>query len=145
MKRVCVIWTFVSSVFLYRSIQKVSRPQKKSHFIAYSTPQERDCYKKNSRLPVTVIPPLSVLVFALVEMKEQNFCDSTWKFHSSSSSGTFSIWDSKRLSLVGRSKTKHLRTGKKYLIHSLVMLDFWTLGLFPVREEGALSDGAVGR
>lgn len=42
---------------------------------------------------------------------------------------------------MGRSKTKHLRTGKKYLIHSLVMLDFLTLGLFPIKKGGGVEGG----
>lgn len=51
------------------------------------------------------------------------------------------------MSFVGRSKTKHFRFGKKCLIHSLGLLEFWIWGLLPAElvkkvttEEQLLSE-----
>lgn len=104
------------------------------------------CYNKgDSPFPVTVIFSLRVLVPAFSKTYEQKFLDCTWKFQSSWSSDASSIWSNSSLSFVGRSKTKHFRLGKNFLIHSLGMLDFLIWGLLPVEKKKAIIGETVFR
>ena len=86
--------------------------------------RETCCSKGGSLFPVIVIPSFKVLVFAWVQIYEQKTFDCFLKFSSSSLSGISSRWSNCFLLLAGRSKMKHFRLGKNFLIHSLGKLEF---------------------
>lgn len=119
----------------YRRKQNYWHTQRAITASSHSKPQRGTCNKRDSRFPVTVIPSLRVLVFALAKMYEQKFLDCSRKSNSSWYSDASSICCNNFLSFIGRSKTKHFRSGKNFLIHSLGMLEFWIRGSSPAEVE----------